>query len=486
MKILVAADISPTAVRICEFLQDYLRHLNADLAEVTILHVYEPELDYSEQAPTQNWQPTPTSEHELRHIFQPLAKLCKLQYVVVNEKLGDSILKHAAKADSIVMGRRRRGQMLEMVTGSLSQFVLHRAPCPVTIVPEPTTRQLAYKMLQLESSQPPLMSAESLARLKVLIGVAQADGNIEQQERLWLEANIKQENLPAEISWEILLTEPVDLAQELTKITDSSQQELTYYAAYLLANIDTACRPEEQQAIDLIATTFNLTSEKVDRLRGLVDKVTNFQTISKGESISDPDRRSAIIEEKILRHATAAAVLGADSSPLSGTYTQSAALGLQMILIAEIADLWGATEFAVKPFFEEMVGSLGLVSAWLMALDLAKLVPKVGASFGAADAFTATWAMGQTTVVYFEAANSQPEVTLDAVSLRQLFKQHRKTAEAMYDRHEFAIEAQKQEHTAQIESLTKAAKAGTLSTENYQKRLQQLLLTVQHPQFTLS
>ncbi|NJR31712.1 MAG: hypothetical protein HC778_01035 [Chamaesiphon sp. CSU_1_12] len=68
MKILVAADISPTAVQICEFLQNYLKPLVTDLWEVTILHVYEPELDYSEQAPTQNWQATPTSERELQHI----------------------------------------------------------------------------------------------------------------------------------------------------------------------------------------------------------------------------------------------------------------------------------------------------------------------------------------------------------------------------------------------------------------------------------
>jgi nucleotide-binding universal stress UspA family protein/uncharacterized protein (DUF697 family) len=486
MKILIAADISPTAVQICEFLQNHLKSIATDnIPEVTILHVYEPELDYTEAAPTQNWQAKPTSEHELQHIFQPLAEICKLQYIVVNESIGDAVLKHAAKADLVVMGRRRRGQMLEIVTGSLSQFVLHRSPCPVLIVPEPTTRQLAQKMLQMESSQP-IMSPESLARLKVLIGVAQADGNIEQQERLWLESNVQPENLPTGIEWEMLLVEPVDLSQELLKISDPTQQELTYYAAYLLVNTDAECRTEEQQAIDLIATTFNLSVAKVDRLQELVNRVVNFQNISKGQAISDPERRAAAIEEKILRHAIAAAVLGSDPSPLLGSYTQSAALGLQMILIAEIAEIWGANKFAVKPFFEEMVGSLGLVSAWLMALDLTKLVPKIGASLGAADAFTATWAMGQTTVVYFEAANSKPEVTLEANALRQLFKQNRKAAEVIYDRHELTIATQRHEHSSQIEALTKAAKAGTLSTESYQKQLHDLLLTLKHPQLTLS
>ncbi len=485
MKVLVAADISPTAVQISEFLQNYLKPMSEDMPEVTILHIYEPELDYTEEAPIQNWQAVPTSEKELRHIFQPLTAICKLQYVVVNEALGDSILKHAAQVDLIVMGRRRRGQMLEMMTGSLSQFVLHRALCPVLIVPETTTRQLAYKMLQIESVQPTVMSTESLARLKVLIGVAQADGNIGHPERLWLESNIQQEHFPVGILWEKLLQEPVDLPQELTKITDPAQQELTYYAAYLLANTDTEYHLAEQQAIDLIATTFHLTATKVEQLRGLVDRVANFQNIGQGESITDPEQRAIIIEEKILCYAMATAVLGADPSPLLGSYTQSVALGLQMILIAEIADIWGAAEFDVKPFFEEMVGSLGLVSAWLMALDLTKLVPKVGSSLGAADAFTATWAIGQTTAIYFEAAHSQPEVTLDSIALRQLFKQNRKSAEAIYDRNELTIESQKQEHAAQIKALTEAVKTGKIPTEKYQKRLQQLLLTASHPQLML-
>ena len=485
MKILVAADISPTAVRICEFLQNYLKPLAADLPEVTILHVYEPELDYSEAAPTQNWQATPTSEHELRHIFQPLAATCKLEYVVVDRGLGDTILEYAAKVDLVVMGRRRRGQMVEMMTGSLSQFVLHRASCPVMIVPEPTTRQLAYKMLQIESLPPTRMSPEALARLKVLIGVAQSDGEIAPQERLWLESNVPQQNFPAGIVWDTLLSEPVDLAQELVKITDPAQQELTYYAAYLLANTGTDYHPAERQAIDLIAATFSLTAEKVAQLSGLVNSSQERLQQCDGELITDPTQRAEVIETKILRYATAAAVLGSDPSPLLSSYTQSAALGLQMNLIAEIADVWGTNEFAVKPFFEEMVGSLGLVSAWLMALDLTKLVPKVGASLGAADAFTATWAMGQTTVVYFETAASKPQVTLDSIALRQLFKQNRKFAEAIYDRNELTIEAQKQEHGTQIKGLTEAVKAGKMPTESYQKRLQQLLLTVNQPELIL-
>jgi nucleotide-binding universal stress UspA family protein/tellurite resistance protein/uncharacterized protein (DUF697 family) len=480
MKVLVAADISPTTLQICEFLQNYLKPLAGQALEVTILHVYEPELDYSEDAPGQhqNWQAIPTSESELRHIFAPLEAICALNYMVIDEAIGDSILRRSALVDLIVMGRRRRGQMQEMVTGSLSQFVLHRATCPVLIVPEPTSRQLAYKMLQTQSAQAalPLISNESLARLKVLIAVAQSDGAIDAAEQQWLESSLQQEGLPTGVTWEQLLGEPIDLGATLKEITDPAQQELTYYAAYRLANADAEYSPEERAVIDQIATNFGIIPTKVTQLQELVDQSAGSSSGSKAKPIDNPELRREAIEQKIQRYASATAVLGAFPSPLLSFYTQSAALGLQTTLMAEIAAIWGEPEFAVQPFFQEMVGSLGLVSAWLMALDVAKLVPKVGKSLGSTDAFTATWAMGQTSDAYF--ASGQ---TLSRTELRQLFRQIRKSAEAIYDQNEAAIGDLQQEHTGQIKSLTDGLRSGKLTIDSYQKRLQQMLLVTKQP-----
>jgi nucleotide-binding universal stress UspA family protein/uncharacterized protein (DUF697 family) len=481
MKILVAADISPTALRICEFLQSYVKPLDRAELEITILHVYEPELDYSEEAPTQDWTPVPTSEHELRQIFEPLAEISKLSYVIVNEGIGDSILNRADRADLIIMGRRRRGPLQEIVTGSLSQFVLHRAACPVLIVPEPTARQLAYKMLQT-TVQPSLqsISSESFARLRVMVAVAQADGTIDPQETQWLESVLQQKILPDGMTWEKLLAEPIDLDLALSEISDSTQQELTYYAAYLLAQTDRADRTNEQIMVDRIATQFNLPSDKTEQLKAMVDQRYRLEVGGKVKPILDLEQRSKVIDEKILHYASATAVLGAFPSPLLSFYTQSAALGLQTLLIAEIAGISGTSDFSVQPFFAEMVGSLGLVSAWLMALDVAKRVPKVGASLGSIDAFTATWAMGKATKLYFDADQKQ-----SSPELRQTFKKNRKAAEDVYDQYEFEILKFQQDYIPQVKSLTEALKSGKLNSETYQKRLQQLLLLNQQPQIVL-
>lgn len=43
-------------------------------------------------------------------------------------------------ADVAVMGRRGLGAVEELLLGSVSQFVVHHAPCPVTLVPGPGER----------------------------------------------------------------------------------------------------------------------------------------------------------------------------------------------------------------------------------------------------------------------------------------------------------------------------------------------------------
>ncbi len=470
MRVLVAADISPNTVQICEFLQKYLK--SSEHPEVTILHVYEPELDYSEDHPLKDGVLSPTSEAKLQQIFQPLATTCTLKYEITDEGLGECILSRTAQVDLVVMGRRRRTQMQEIVTGSLSQHVLHRAACPVLIVPE-KSHNLQQPLTQLDK---PIISPEAIARLKVLICVAKADGTLDRQEKLQLESIVQQWKLPDNITLEQLTTEPIDLAQELARITSVQEQESTYYAAHLLANISTEYASEEQTIICQIISTFNLSPERVQQLKTLVDQSCNVQGVGKVQFIEDVQQRSQVVEQKIRRYAAATAILGAFPSPLLSSYTQSAALGLQTTLMAEIAGIYGYPSFQVKPLFAEMIGGLGLVSAWLMALDIAKLVPKIGSSIGAMDAFTATWAIGKTAQAYFESGQE-----LKSVGLRQVFKQARKEGESPYCYNEPAITEQQQFYAVQIKLLTTQLKTGKLTSARYQHCIQQLLVVVKHP-----
>jgi hypothetical protein len=68
----------------------------------------------------------------------------------------------------------------------------------------------------------------------------------------------------------------ISIDRELAQIIDPAQQELTYYAAYLLANANSEYHLEEQHVINHISTAFNLNTEKAEQLRGLVDRISNL------------------------------------------------------------------------------------------------------------------------------------------------------------------------------------------------------------------
>ncbi|MFB6347210.1 MAG: universal stress protein [bacterium] len=50
---------------------------------------------------------------------------------------GSEICEHARKVDAagIVLGRRGHGEVTELLMGSVSQYVVHHSPVPVTLVP---------------------------------------------------------------------------------------------------------------------------------------------------------------------------------------------------------------------------------------------------------------------------------------------------------------------------------------------------------------
>lgn len=150
MKILVVSDISPTAIAVMEYLKTWLTSMKESAVEITILHITEPELAYSETHPETNSEALVpvTSLQELHHIFDALSPFCRqLEYITTDGKFAETVLKQAELVNLIVMGRRRRSRIEEMLLGSHSQLILHQANCPLLLVPEPKPEEVARKVL---------------------------------------------------------------------------------------------------------------------------------------------------------------------------------------------------------------------------------------------------------------------------------------------------------------------------------------------------
>jgi hypothetical protein len=88
MKVLVVADISPTAIAVMEYLKTLLMPMQGVAVQVTVLHITEPELAYGEAHPeTSSEALAPvTSLQELHHIFDSLSGICQLEYVTTDGK----------------------------------------------------------------------------------------------------------------------------------------------------------------------------------------------------------------------------------------------------------------------------------------------------------------------------------------------------------------------------------------------------------------
>lgn len=72
---------------------------------------------------------------ELRLVFGQLAGDVPLEVVRVQGHPAVQLLELAAQADLTIVGSRGRGGFEGLLLGSVSQSILHHAPCPVVVIP---------------------------------------------------------------------------------------------------------------------------------------------------------------------------------------------------------------------------------------------------------------------------------------------------------------------------------------------------------------
>lgn len=151
MKILVAVDTTKTSH---EALEQALRLLNLPTATVLLLSVEQPVVTpptsdmpgFFGESPELSWQ----NEVEMVNLEEQRAKtaldwaeqICQqagVQFMVSRLELGDPkhIICEVAKqeaADLIVVGSHHQGRVERMLMGSVSDYVVHHAECPVLVV----------------------------------------------------------------------------------------------------------------------------------------------------------------------------------------------------------------------------------------------------------------------------------------------------------------------------------------------------------------
>ena len=313
---------------------------------------------------------------------------------------------------------------------------------------------------------------EVLASFKVLVSMAKADGKLLEQEFASLADTFEEIHLPEGVTVDRLLNEedePIDTL--LTQITSEIAQEMVYQSAYAMANIDGECSSEEKELLEKIGATFTNSKlwGKQEWLENLEKRSAKSSISEQVRQIDDPNIRAIEVENAITDTCFLNAVLGAFPLPGIAIAFDMLIYWNQLDLAQTIGQSWGYdrdNENLRKALF----GSLGITGTRIAVSNLAKLVPVFGMVVGATTAYASTWALGKVANEYFASGGE-----MDAFSLRQAFKQAKKEGEAIYKTKADEIAAKKKAIEPQLQLLSEELKAGSITPEEYQEKLKNLL-----------
>ena len=313
---------------------------------------------------------------------------------------------------------------------------------------------------------------EVLASFKVLVSMAKADGKLLEEEFASLADSFEEIHLPEGVTVDRLLNEddaPIDTL--LSQITSEIAQEMVYQSAYAMANIDGECSTEEKELLEKIGTTFSTSKlwGRAEWLESLERRSTRSSISEQVRQIDDPEKRAIEVDNAVTDACFLNAVLGAFPLPGIAIAFDMLVYWNQLDLAQTIGQSWGYDR-ANENLRKALLGSLGITGTRIAISNLAKLVPVFGMVVGATTAYASTWALGKVANEYFASGGE-----MDAFSLRQAFKQAKKEGEAVYKTKADEIAAKRQAIEPQLQLLNEELKSGSITPDQYQARLKELL-----------
>jgi nucleotide-binding universal stress UspA family protein len=141
MNILVCIDLSYSTEKIVKKARELAQVVSA---KVWLLHVAEPDPDFVgfEAGPQSVRDSVSEQFHQEHRQIQGIADRIRedgldATALLVQGPTAETILKQAMKlsADIIVIGTHGRGAVYKLLVGSVSESIIHKAECPIFVVP---------------------------------------------------------------------------------------------------------------------------------------------------------------------------------------------------------------------------------------------------------------------------------------------------------------------------------------------------------------
>jgi uncharacterized protein (DUF697 family)/uncharacterized tellurite resistance protein B-like protein len=308
---------------------------------------------------------------------------------------------------------------------------------------------------------------EAVASLHLLVAVAQADGQIHEEEKKALGAALAGIDILEGTDIESFLGEKVDLAQEASLLTSDEAREETYRSAYGMAYADGDCSSEEKATLEKLRELLKVDAERAAEIaRVFSEQGASTESKSAYTKIEDPAERQAMVRRLTIKDAIMSALLGAFPVPGLAIATDLAVVAIQVNLIRDIGALWGAD--TDKKGAKALLATFGLgTGARLAVNNLVKVIPGWGSLVGATTSFASTYAVGLVMHKHYEKA---ADGNVDIEALKKEFAVAEKEGKSAYKENKDAIAKKEAEAKAKLDELNADLKAGRLSQAQYEER----------------
>lgn len=315
-----------------------------------------------------------------------------------------------------------------------------------------------------------LTETESLAGLRLLVAVAQADETLDPAEKDALEAAIAALPMPPGASLDasalnFLFQEQQDVPTLLAQLESQEARESVYQSMYAMAWADGDCSPVEQSLLDHARQELGIPEESQGVLDRFLREARDTVLPSNLTAIADPAQRAEEIRKDTLKYSIMAAVLGAFPVPGLAILTDLGVVGLQIKLVRDVGQYYGRT--VDKSAAMSLLGALGVGTGARIAVNnLAKLLPGWGSVVGASTSFASTWALGLIAVKWFEGGAQG-----DPAALKAEFAAAEQAGKAAYEVNKGTVEHTRRLNEPALRKLAQDAKDGKITQDEYQQKI---------------
>lgn len=305
------------------------------------------------------------------------------------------------------------------------------------------------------------LDRKSLARLRLLVAVARADGRLQDEEVALIRdafAN-NREDVDATLASEI------DVPAEVEALGHDIERKRVYEAAFAIAYADGRASNDE---VNVLHQIYDDKGEDT-LLEQVFGEARDTLLPSAILPVADPVQRQAEINEDILKYSVLAGVLGAMPLPGVAIINDVVVVGLQVKLIRDIGQYWGhkVDARAARSLLAGMAGATGMRIA---VNNLMRFVPGWGSAFAATTSFATTFAAGRVAERYF----SSGATDFDPDAMKKMFEQAKVEGRETFETRKADVDALREAHGAELEALNARLADGSLSREEYEIALAKL------------